>query len=452
MIKAVAATGQLGTGFKAHTLAAAAVGADFIGCDAGSSDPGPYYLGSGERQSSDESVRRDLELMIGEGIKHGIPVLIGSAGTAGADPHVARTVEIVRALAAKNDWHFSLGIVNSELPADRVVEAYRAGKLTPLNGAPEISEETIRAAAHTVAMQGPECFIDALEQGADVVIAGRTSDTSIFAAIPMMNGIPEGVAFHAAKVLECGAASVVERKYPDSMVAYLEEDGFTIEPPNPDMMCTPQSVASHAFYETADPFRLPEPRGALITTDAVYTATSDRAVKVTGSTFAVAEDYTVKLEAATLIGYRTIVIAGIRDPLLVDQIDDFVERTRAVIAGKIADSLGLQEGDYQMRWSIYGKNGTLGQFEPENHVTGHEVALFMDIVAETQEKAQAIGSVAWHTALHQPIPEYSGLVSNLAFPVSPPATNAGPVYEFSINHVMHLDSPSDTYTLTVEKI
>ena len=80
MIKAVAATGQLGTGFKAHTLAAAAVGADFIGCDAGSSDPGPYYLGSGQTQSSEQAVARDLELMISEGRRRGIPVLVGSAG------------------------------------------------------------------------------------------------------------------------------------------------------------------------------------------------------------------------------------------------------------------------------------------------------------------------------------------------------------------------------------
>src|SRR3954462_997441 len=114
-------------------------------------------------------------------------------------------------------------------------------------------------------MQGPECFIDALEQGANVVIAGRTSDTSIFTAIPMMRDIPHGIAFHAAKILECGAASTVRRKYPDSMVAYLDQHGFVVEPPNPEMVCTPQSVASHVLYETADPFRLVEPAGTVVT-------------------------------------------------------------------------------------------------------------------------------------------------------------------------------------------
>jgi hypothetical protein len=452
MIKAVAATGQLGTGFKAHTLAAAAEGADFIGCDGGSSDPGPYYLGSGQTQSSDQAVARDLELMISEGLNHGIPVLVGSAGTAGARPHLDRTVRIVRELAEKNGWHFPLAVIDSELDSERVAAAYESGSVTPLNGAPEISAASLREAEHIVAMQGPDCFIDALQQGASVVIAGRSSDTSIFAAIPMMRGIPEGIAFHAAKILECGAASVVERKYPDSMVAVMDADGFTVEPPNPDMVCTPQSVASHTFYETADPFRLVEPGGTLDTTNSAYSAVSDRAVRVTGSAFEKTGDYTVKLEASALLGYRTVVIAGVRDPLVVSQIDRFVEKTSAVIRGKIADSLGAAEGDYRIRWNIYGKNGTLGPFETENRVDGHEVALLIDIVAKDQGLAHAIGSVAWHTALHQPIPEYSGLVSHLAFPVSPPAIDAGPVYEFSVNHVMHVQKPSDAYTLTVETL
>lgn len=452
MIKAVAATGQLGTGFKAHTLAAAAADADFIGCDAGSSDPGPYYLGSGQTQPSEQAVARDLELMISEGLRHGIPVLVGSAGTAGARPHLERTVRIVLKLAEKNGWHFPFAVIDSEMDAERVVAAYESEALTPLNGAPEISASSLRAAEHIVAMQGPDCFIDALQQGASVVVAGRSSDTSIFAATPMMRGIPEGIAFHAAKILECGAASAVERKYPDSMVAMMDPDGFTVEPPNPDMVCTPQSVASHTFYETADPFRLAEPGGTLDTTNAVYTAVSDRAVRVTGSAFDPTDDYTVRLEASTLIGYRTLVLAGVRDPLVVTQIDQFIEKTNNVINDKIADNLAIGTGDYRIRWNIYGKNGTLGPFETQNQVDGHEIALLIDIVAKDQVTANAIGSVAWHTALHQPIPEYSGLVSHLAFPVSPPAINAGPVYEFSVNHVMHIQKPSDAYALTIDTL
>jgi hypothetical protein len=41
-LKAVAATGQFGTGFKGETLAEAARGASFIGCDAGSTVKGAF--------------------------------------------------------------------------------------------------------------------------------------------------------------------------------------------------------------------------------------------------------------------------------------------------------------------------------------------------------------------------------------------------------------------------
>jgi hypothetical protein len=142
----------------------------------------------------------------------------------------------------------------------------------------------------------------------------------------------------------------------------------------------------------------------------------------------------------------------VRDPLVVGQIDEYIDKVDKVIRGKIADSLGVAEGDYRMRWNVYGKDGTLGPFEPINRVEGHEVGILIDIVAVDQKTAQGIGSIAWHTALHQPIPEYSGLVSNLAFPVSPPATPAGAVYEFSINHVMELEQPNSTYTLTLEEL
>jgi hypothetical protein len=256
-----------------------------------------------------------------------------------------------------------------------------------------------------------------------------------------MNGIPYGPAYHAAKTLECGAACAKERKYPDSMAAVLDRDGFTVEPPNLDFVCTPQSVASHTLYENSDPFILVEPGGVLDTTNAVYSAVSDRAVRVTNSQFTSASQYTVRLEAARLAGYRTAVVAGIRDPLVLQQLGSFIDSASERIQSKVADSLEVDVSQYRMRWVVYGSSGVMGPLEPSPAIDGHEVGVLIDIVAPTQQLASAIGSIAWHTALHHPIKEYSGLVSNLAFPMSPPAMDAGPVYEFAINHVWAIDDP-----------
>ena len=55
----------------------------FIACDAGTTDAGPFSLGSGQPAFAREAVKRDLAVFLDAGRRAGIPVLIGSAGTAG---------------------------------------------------------------------------------------------------------------------------------------------------------------------------------------------------------------------------------------------------------------------------------------------------------------------------------------------------------------------------------
>ncbi len=443
---------MVGTGFKEASLRTAAEGASFIASDGGSTDPGPYYLGSGLSQPSDAAIERDLALILEVGLENGIPVILGSAGTAGGRPHVARVRHIIERIAKERDLSFSLATIETEIPPEAVVSAMRAGRLRPLPNAPEVSSEVIMDTTRIVAMAGPEPFQQALRAGAQVVLAGRSSDTSLFVAVPAMRGIPMGVSYHAAKVLECGAASVVQRLYPDSMMATLDVEGFTIEPPNPAMRCTPQSVASHTLYENGDPFLLVEPGGTLDTSKAQYRAVNDRAVRVTGSAFIPADTYTVRLEAASLRGYRAAVVAGIRDPLVLRQLETFIQSANDSIRHKVRESLKLTDESYSIRWQVYGRNGSMGDLEPDATVQGHEVGTVIDVVAPSQDTADAIASVAWHTALHHPIPEYHGLVSNLAFPFSPPSLIGGPVYEFTLNHALVVDRPEEAYELTLSEV
>ena len=69
---------MLGSGFREETLKRAmALRPDFIGADSGSTDPGPYYLGSGDTHFSDSAYKRDLRLMLRAGRAAGIPVIVG---------------------------------------------------------------------------------------------------------------------------------------------------------------------------------------------------------------------------------------------------------------------------------------------------------------------------------------------------------------------------------------
>lgn len=452
-IRALAATGNLSSGFREETLVhAVEQGAHFIGCDAGTTDSGPYYLGSGNPRGPRDGTKRNLRIMIREGLKAGIPVIIGSAGHAGGRPHLNWTLEIVRELARENDWHFKLAAIDSEIEKETLVDAFIRGRIAPLYPAPDLREASIRQATRFVAMMGIEPIQSALNSGAQVVIAGRCSDVAIYAALPVLEAIPKHVAFHAGKILECGSAAVAQRFYPDCMAAELDQDGFTIEPPNPDFCCTPQSVAAHTLYENADPYHLVESGGTVDTTDARYDAISDRAVRVSGARFIPAEKYTVKIEGAALAGYRSIVVAGIRDPLLLRQLDSYLARLRAVVERKIADSLKLSRDAYTLQFRVYGATGSLGSVEPCPQVEGHEVGLIIDVVAPTQSLAADILPIVWHTGLHHPIPEHEGLISSLAFPFSPPGADMGPVYRFCANHVWHLDDPCEPFRMTFENL
>ena len=245
-IRVLSPTGMLGSGYRLASLQRAMTWEpDFIGCDAGSTDVGPYYLGTGELHFSRDAILRDLQHLVLAARDRRIPLLVGSAGTAGADGQLDQVVDLVYSIASEHQLHFRLGIVHCEPSRVYLKQKYDEGKIHPLPNAPVIDGSVFDRSAHIVAMAGVEPFQAALDSGADVVVSGRSSDTSIFAAIPVRRGLPPGVVWHAAKILECGAAAVAQRKYPDPIFAWIHDEDFVVEPPNPDYRCTPVSVASH---------------------------------------------------------------------------------------------------------------------------------------------------------------------------------------------------------------
>src|SRR5689334_1094439 len=90
-------SGLLGYGFPEASLERGlAREPHMIGVDGGSTDPGPYYLGSGECLNSTASMHRDLTLMLRAAVRARIPLVIGSCGGAGGDTHLATVVDLVK--------------------------------------------------------------------------------------------------------------------------------------------------------------------------------------------------------------------------------------------------------------------------------------------------------------------------------------------------------------------
>jgi hypothetical protein len=452
-IRVLSPTGVCGSGFLESSFEQAlALQPHYIGCDAGSTDPGPTYLGTGRAAFPREAVRRDLRIMLLGARKLGIPLLVGSAGTAGADGQLQLVRDIVEELAASEGLSFKLALIHAEQGKPYLKQRLHEGRIKPLDPAPEFDEAVIDRSAHVVGMMGAEPFQRALEAGADVVIAGRASDTAIFAALPLMRGIPPGIAWHAGKILECGAAAVVQRKTPDCMFAWLRRDHFVVQAPDADLRCTPQSIASHGLYENGDPFHLVECSGTLDLTDSRYEAIDERTVRVSGSAFIPAQRYTVKLEGAEHVGYQSVLIGSIRDPFIIRQIDDWSARLMDKIHGRVAMVYGdrLKRDDYHVNLRIYGKNGTMGPLEPVKEIRSHELALVFEATAATQEIASTIAGITRHQALHLPIPEWSGLITGVACPYN--YLERGPVYRFNVNHVVEPDDPCEMFPMELLRI
>ncbi|MDB5811173.1 MAG: hypothetical protein JWN94_3295 [Betaproteobacteria bacterium] len=452
-IRILSATGILGSGFREETLKhAMTLKPDFIGADSGSTDPGPYYLGSSDANFSDKANKRDLRLMILAARAAKIPVMVGSACTAGNDEQLARLVGIVREIAREEKLSFKLAAIHSEQDKAYLKRKLKEGKITPLANAPKFDEAVIDRSVHIVGMCGIEPYIEALQNGADVIIAGRSSDTSIYSAMPVMKGFNPATVWHAAKILECGAACVVQRKYPDCLFVRLTNDHFIVEPPNPEYRCDPASVASHNLYENATPYELIEPSGVLNTFSAKYEALSDRAVKVSGSTFKTSERYTIKLEGAELAGYQSIIVGSVRDPIILRQLDSWLAGMEKAIRDRLIAVFGADiESKYEFQIRVFGRDATMGPLESERTI-GHEVGLLFQTTADTQDLATAIMKSVSHMAVHYPVPEWTGLITSIAFPYSPAEITRGASYRFNMNHVVEPASPLEMFKIDYEKL
>ena len=446
----LSATAILGYGFPAASFAAGMEREpDLIAVDAGSTDPGPYYLGAGVSFTDRNAVKRDLEVMILAGLSRKIPVIIGSAGGSGAAPHLKWCREIVEEIAREQDLHFRLALIHAEFDKEFLLQALDGGQITPLEPAPALTADLIHASAHLVGQMGSEPFIRALDMAPDVILAGRSYDPSVFACLAIRQGYDRGLALHLGKILECAAICATPGSGSDCMFGYLGEDYFRVEPLNPARSCTTLSVAAHTLYEKTNPYILPGPGGHLDLTDCHFEQETDRIVRVSGSRFIPSPRYAIKLEGARPIGFRTISIAGVRDPVMISEIDGITKG----VEERVADNFRDRSWDYHLRFNVYGRDGVMADLEPTPSTSGvHELGIVIEATAETQEQADTICAFARSTMLHYGYTGRRATAGNLAFPYSPSDCHIGAVYVFSVYHLLAVDDPAAHFPIEIVEL
>jgi hypothetical protein len=447
MVKVLIPSGALGLGYDRAALARGiAAGPDIIAIDGGSTDSGPHYLGTGTSKYARGSVKAEWRALMAARAEAGVPLVIGTAGTCGADDAVDWLVEITHEIAAEDGYALTLAVLKSGQAASAVRAALGKGRVTPLAAAPDISEDIIDSCTNIVALAGAEQIQAALATGADIVIAGRTTDTAIIAALPLARGCHAGGAWHGAKIGECGALATTN---PNSGTILIEFDtsGFLITPMGTGAQATPHTVSAHMLYENSDPFILYEPGGYLDVTGATYRAVDDSRVRVEGSTWVPSHAYNVKLEGARIAGYQTVTIALVRDPRYVANIREWCADIEAKCSAKVRVRIN---GEFSIELRVIGLDATLGAMDTGARA-GTEVGVMGIVTAGDPALSQEVAKMLNPYLLHHPLTEDEEMPT-FAFPFSPAELARGPVYEFCLNHVMALDDPMDGFRLTTHSV
>jgi hypothetical protein len=447
-MRLLGASGQLGYGIPTAALEAGlARSPHLIGCDMGSIDIGPSYLGRGEMATAPAATKRDLRKVLLAARRADIPLVIGSAGSAGARPHLEATLDMIRTIAREEGLRFRLGVLRADVAKEVVKAAVRNGEVQGLDGMEALTEAEVDASANLVGQMGASAFARALASEIDVLIAGRSCDTAIFSSLPAMLGFPVGVATHMAKIIECASLCCVPGGR-DTIMAALDQDGFELESMAPQRRATPVSVAAHSLYEQNDPYSVQEPEGRLDLSGAVYRALDERRTRVEGAVWTESNAPWVKLEGARRVGERAVLLAGAADPRFIARVDDILTEVAEVVRQLVCED-GAE--DYRLYWRVYGRNG-VREAIAEGASLPQEVFVMGECIAPTAARAAEVVRTCKQYLLHHGYPGRLSTAGNLAFPFTPPEVSAGTAYKFNVFHLMRAHDLDGLFPLELESV
>ncbi|MBI3069307.1 MAG: acyclic terpene utilization AtuA family protein [Betaproteobacteria bacterium] len=426
-----------------------------LAMDGGSLDPGAYYLGAGWAHSPVLNVKWDLELLLTHAVPRRIPIIVGSSGGSGARPHVDTTIGFIREIAQARKIRLKAAVIYADLDPRYLRARAAKEKIPGVDHDRVLTPEMVDQGSTIVAMMGHEPICRALDMGADFVVAGRASDASAIAAFPIREGCDTGLSLHMGDILECGESAAKERepflrdvdhnRIP--ILGRIRKDHFLLKPMHPALACTPESCAAHSLYERASIYSSIFPGGVLDKRESRYSAEDEWTTRVTGTRFTPASPYTVLLEGVRKVGYRSILVFGVRTPRMIAQIDSILEKAREREFTTFSGVQGLQ-----IHFHVYGRDGVLGPYEFERAPRPHEVGVVVDVVAPTQEIAHDVGQDIRSRISFWRYEGRQTTAGNVAVPFSPSVIDVGAAYELHIFHALPVKDGNELFKVEILEI
>ena len=417
-----------------------AAGPDYIAADSGSDDVGPIPLGSDTSTSPLAWQTHDLELMLLASRELGVPMIIGSAGDTGANSRVDMFVRVIRELAHKHRLApFRLGYFYSEVRQDDLRRRMQAGeRVAGLEGHRDLTASELDATERIVAMAGVHPFLALLRQGADVIIGGRSSDSCVFAAPAIHHGFPESQAYYLGKVLECASFCAEPYGGKETVLGTITHDAVEVTAMHPAQRCTVASVAGHAMYERSNPYFEHVAGGTLDMAECHYEQVAEKTTRITGARFVPAPEFRVKLEGAGKVGERYVGMVGIRDPYTIAHVDQVIAWARDKVRERFGDT------GYELHYTVYGRDGIMGELEPLRDRPAHELCILVQGVAPTLEMAEEVCMIGTRQMFYARLPDVKGSAGSVAFALDE-VLRASPAYRWTLNHTLRCDDPLELF-------
>jgi Domain of unknown function (DUF4387)/Acyclic terpene utilisation family protein AtuA len=358
---------------------------DLIAVDCGSMDPGPYYLGAGKSYEKKPNLKQSFDLLLKGALTQHCPLMLGSCGMAGDTPNLEFMLDIAReSFEELNIQSLAVAVISSHLDDELLIGDIK--ELRPLGRMPLLNASDI-ISCKKVAQMGLAPYIKALDEGAQVIFAGRSCDVAIFAADPVRRGIDPGLAYHAGHILECGAIACDPGSANDCLIAeFRDDDSVVFTPPNRNLRATTYSIAAHSLYEEDHPALQFYPEGILSFLNTSYFTVNDRSAGIRNTVF-INKPLTMKIEGSRKAGERYVSLLFCKD---LDAIPH--------------------------SYAVYGRNGVESDPVREGE---NEVGLLITVRSKSQEVAEGLLTLWKGLFLHLGFPGRRATAGNLAFPLSP---------------------------------
>ena len=420
---------------------------DVIAADSGSDDVGPVPLGTDTSTSPLGWQTHDLTQMLLAARRLGVPMIIGSSGDTGSNSRVDLYLKIIRQISAKHRLPpFRLGWFYSELDREMLRARMQRGEVVRgLEAHATLTEDELDATERIVAMAGVHPFVRLLEQGADVIIGGRSSDSCVFAAPAIHHGFPEAESYYLGKVLECASFCAEPYGGKETVLGEITAEDVRVTAMHPAQRCTVASVAGHAMYERSNPYYEHVAGGTLDMAQCRYEQLDERTTRITGARFVRAEEFRVKLEGAGKIGERYVGLVGIRDPYTIAHVDDVIAWARDKVRERFGDT------GYELHYTVYGRDGIMGALEPRRDQPGHELCILVQGVAPTAEMAEELCMIGTRQMFYARLPEVKGSAGSVAFALDE-VLRASPAYRWTLNHTLRCDDPLELFPTHLEVV